>query len=66
MEQRKPVRVLVNGCYDFYHFGHANLFRRAKEQGDVLIVGVVSDADVEKHKGPTIMNDRERSVLVHG
>jgi ethanolamine-phosphate cytidylyltransferase len=42
------------------HFGHANSLRQAKEFGDYLIVGVHSDADILKHKGPTVMNEKER------
>jgi ethanolamine-phosphate cytidylyltransferase len=46
--------------YDMMHFGHANSLRQAKEFGDYLIVGVHSDADILKHKGPTVMKEKER------
>ncbi|EPB89151.1 ethanolamine-phosphate cytidylyltransferase [Mucor circinelloides 1006PhL] len=35
------------------HYGHANALRQAKSMGDILVVGVHSDADIEKNKGPT-------------
>jgi len=53
-------RVWVDGCFDMMHFGHANAIRQAKEMGDVLIVGVHSDAEVLRNKGPTAMTEDER------
>ncbi|KAJ4461757.1 putative Ethanolamine-phosphate cytidylyltransferase [Paratrimastix pyriformis] len=58
--KKKEIRVWVDGCFDFFHFGHANFLRKAKELGDKLIVGVHSDAEIERHKGPTVMNEQER------
>ena len=43
--------VFTNGCFDILHRGHVTLLNRAKALGDVLIVGVNSDASVRRLKG---------------
>lgn len=42
----------------------ANLCRQAKELGDYLLVGVHSDEEVRKNKGPPVMNEEERYMAV--
>ena len=44
--------VLANGCFDVLHVGHVRYLAGAKELGDVLIVGINSDAQVAAQKGP--------------
>jgi len=44
--------VLVNGCFDVLHVGHAALLCYAKCQGDRLIVAIDTDARVAAAKGP--------------
>ncbi|ORX41848.1 Nucleotidylyl transferase [Piromyces finnis] len=61
---RKPVRVWVDGCFDMMHFGHANALRQARAMGDYLVVGVHSDAEIEKNKGPTVLKEKERYAAV--
>ncbi|KAF9158707.1 Ethanolamine-phosphate cytidylyltransferase [Mortierella sp. AD011] len=63
-EKRKPVRIWVDGCFDLMHFGHFNALRQAKAMGDYLVVGVHSDAEIEHHKGPTVMKEDERYAAV--
>lgn len=45
--------VFTNGCFDVLHVGHIDLLNQAKELGDILIVGLNSDASVKKLKGET-------------
>ena len=44
--------VFTNGCFDLLHRGHIYYLSRAREMGDLLIVGVNSDASVNLLKGP--------------
>jgi D-beta-D-heptose 7-phosphate kinase/D-beta-D-heptose 1-phosphate adenosyltransferase len=43
--------VFTNGCFDIIHYGHVQYLAAAKQKGDVLIVGVNSDASVRRLKG---------------
>ncbi|CAB3251756.1 unnamed protein product [Arctia plantaginis] len=61
---KKQVRVWCDGCYDMVHFGHANSLRQAKALGDVLIVGVHTDEEISKHKGPPVFTQEERYKMV--
>jgi len=61
---KKIVRVWTDGCFDMMHYGHANALRQAKTLGDYLIVGVHSDADILKNKGPPVMKEEERYKAV--
>jgi D-glycero-beta-D-manno-heptose 1-phosphate adenylyltransferase len=49
-EQVKTV-VFTNGCYDLLHPGHIGLLEQARSLGDVLIVGLNTDAGVARAKG---------------
>ncbi len=44
--------VFANGCFDLLHVGHVRYLRAAREQGDVLVVGVNGDQAVAALKGP--------------
>jgi D-glycero-beta-D-manno-heptose 1-phosphate adenylyltransferase len=43
--------VFTNGCFDLLHLGHVDYLGKAAELGDVLVVGVNTDASVRKLKG---------------
>ena len=49
---------------DLFHYGHINLLKKAKELGDYLIVGVMSDKLVEGYKRKPIMTLEERVQLI--
>uniref|UniRef100_A0A0N5A367 ethanolamine-phosphate cytidylyltransferase n=1 Tax=Parastrongyloides trichosuri TaxID=131310 RepID=A0A0N5A367_PARTI len=59
-------RVWCDGCYDMIHFGHANQLRQAKKMGKNLIVGVHTDEEILKNKGPPVFNEKERYQMVRG
>ncbi len=64
---RQGRRVaFTNGCFDLLHIGHVQLLRYASEQGDVLLVGVNSDASARKLKGPgrPINSEQVRSRII--
>lgn len=58
--------VFTNGCFDILHVGHARLLAEAKKFGDVLIVGLNSDASVRSLKGPSrpIIGELDRAEVL--
>lgn len=58
--------VTTNGAFDLLHVGHVRNLQKAKSLGDVLIVGVNSDASVRTHKDKSrpIVPERERAEIV--
>lgn len=58
--------VWTNGCFDILHAGHVLYLQAAKEQGDILVVGVNSDASVRRNKGPQrpINSEKDRLVVL--
>ncbi len=58
--------VFTNGCFDLVHLGHVKYFQFAKAQGDLLIVGVNTDASIRRLKGekrPVVNEDDRIGVL---
>lgn len=64
-EQGRQI-VFTNGCFDLVHAGHISSFRQARSMGDILVVGVNSDASVRRLKGETrpIVGLRDRVALL--
>lgn len=57
--------VFTNGCYDVLHAGHVQLLQAAKGFGDVLVLGLNSDASVRRLKGETRpVNGQEARAFV--
>ena len=52
--------VFTNGCFDLIHLGHVKYFQFAKAQGDILVVGVNTDAGIRRLKG------EKRPVIAEG
>ncbi|MEN8192249.1 MAG: D-glycero-beta-D-manno-heptose 1-phosphate adenylyltransferase, partial [Bacteroidota bacterium] len=53
--------------FDILHAGHVDYLAKAKEKGDILIIGLNSDASVKRLKGEKrpIINERERAFLLY-
>jgi rfaE bifunctional protein nucleotidyltransferase chain/domain len=58
--------VWTNGCFDLLHVGHVRGLQEARGLGDVLVVGVNSDASVRRLKGPgrPVVPDAERAEVL--
>jgi len=58
--------VFTNGCFDILHKGHIRLLKKAKSLGDVLIVGLNTDASVRrlKGKGRPFIKERDRAEIL--
>lgn len=58
--------VFTNGCFDLLHVGHVTYLEQAAALGDVLIVGVNSDASVRRLKGPErpVIDEVDRAALL--
>jgi cytidyltransferase-like protein len=60
------TRVYVDVVGDLFHYGHVEFFRRARALGDVLVVGVHSDATVAGYKRAPVMTMDERISVISG
>lgn len=56
--------VLITGGFDPLHSGHIAYFKAAKQLGDILVVGVNSDAWLTRKKGTPFMPYMERAAIV--
>jgi len=58
--------VFTNGCFDILHRGHATYLRAARDLGDLLVIGVNTDASVKRLKGPSrpVNNEDDRAYLL--
>jgi len=58
--------VFANGVFDLLHAGHVRYLQAARAEGDVLVVGINSDASTRKLKGDgrPILTERARAALV--
>jgi rfaE bifunctional protein nucleotidyltransferase chain/domain len=58
--------AFTNGCYDLLHAGHVCSIEYAREQADVLLLGMNSDDSVKRNKGPNrpIIGEAERAIML--
>lgn len=58
--------VFTNGCFDLLHRGHVDYLQRARDLGDVLLVGLNGDSSVRQLKGPgrPILPEADRAVVL--
>lgn len=58
--------VFTNGCFDLLHLGHIKLLHEAKSFGDILVVGLNTDASVRRLKGPSrpCLEEEERAHIL--
>jgi rfaE bifunctional protein nucleotidyltransferase chain/domain len=64
-KQGKQI-VTTNGCFDIVNLAHIRMLREAKSQGDILVVGINSDASIRQLKGDNrpIRPEGERAEIV--
>lgn len=66
LAQTQKKVVFTNGCFDILHVGHATYLQKAKELGDILVVGLNSDRSIKSIKGESrpINNQNDRAILL--
>ncbi|MCK4935400.1 MAG: D-glycero-beta-D-manno-heptose 1-phosphate adenylyltransferase [Elusimicrobiales bacterium] len=66
VKKTKKKIVFTNGCFDIIHSGHISLLEKAKDLGDILIVGLNADSSVKKLKGNArpINKEKDRAVIL--
>jgi rfaE bifunctional protein nucleotidyltransferase chain/domain len=63
--QRKIV--FTNGCFDLLHVGHVRYLTQARALGDVLVLGLNTDASVQRLKGPArpVQQELDRAEILN-
>ncbi|MFH0990651.1 MAG: D-glycero-beta-D-manno-heptose 1-phosphate adenylyltransferase [bacterium] len=58
--------VFTNGCFDILHRGHVEYLTKARSLGDLLVVGMNTDASVQRLKGPSrpIVSEMDRAYVL--
>jgi rfaE bifunctional protein nucleotidyltransferase chain/domain len=58
--------VVTNGCFDLLHLGHVSYLEQARNEGDLLLVGVNGDASVRELKGPErpLNSESDRAAVI--
>jgi|SRR3989338_581068 len=68
LRSQNKVLVTTNGSFDILHSAHLNLLEKAKQEGDILIVLINSDASIKRFKGDKrpIIQEKERARMLAG
>jgi D-beta-D-heptose 7-phosphate kinase/D-beta-D-heptose 1-phosphate adenosyltransferase len=66
LRRGKQKIVFTNGCFDLLHVGHIRLLEFAKNNGEILIVGLNSDSSVRRLKGPKrpVLGQEDRATIL--
>ena len=67
LEKNKGKKIVfTNGCFDILHRGHVTYLAEARKLGDLLVIGLNSDASVKRLKGPErpINNENDRRFVM--
>ena len=58
--------VFTNGCFDILHRGHVEYLNKARQLGDILVLGLNSDASVSRLKGPErpVVKESDRAFIL--
>jgi D-beta-D-heptose 7-phosphate kinase/D-beta-D-heptose 1-phosphate adenosyltransferase len=66
--ERKKGRKIVftNGCFDILHVGHVRYLQKARSLGDLLVIGLNSDASVRRLKGAErpVAREKDRAEVL--
>ncbi len=64
--QRGKRIVFTNGCFDLLHVGHVKYLQAARRLGDLLVLGLNSDASIRRLKGPNrpLISQDERAHIL--
>lgn len=64
-ERGKKI-VFTNGCFDLLHVGHVKYLQQARRLGDLLVLGLNTDASIRRLKGPRrpLIDEEERAHIL--
>lgn len=64
--RRGKTIVFTNGCFDLLHVGHVKYLQQARRLGDMLVLGLNSDASIRRLKGPNrpLISEHERAHIL--
>lgn len=60
------VAVYVSGVWDLFHIGHLRVLQKAKQIGDILVVGVLTDELTASYKDKPIIPYEQRKEIING